>query len=711
MSSYNPQELAALGPYLSEFGVMAPSASSRAAVPVDIGTTISLQAMQQGLVQLGFKGTTGQPLIVDGKWGANTQFALGRYILSQKAKYPSAQAERNVSTVFFMPSGAAQALLTTLNQSARGRELLATKYDLAPAAGMDSNDGQSARGVLRALGIDIPTGYEWNQDVTDAWRYAAKTYGLSDAVQPYAGDKFRALVNTNTRVTLGVKSRAANATPTISMTTVRARLSGAPTPTARPVAVRPATPSTLSTQPSRSGLIDVNIGVAQDLLKALRVPFGIRDGKYGPGTRTAWGNAARARRLAPEFDRSGPLNAWVDPATLAALQAAARTPAAAPKAAPTDGKPTQPSKPGLVVYSVESAQKVLNALGFRLTIDRNFGPLTAAAWARAAATRKLDGAFDRAGPTTAWVAPNTQAALELEVANKSHPATIRTTPASAKTIPTYSTGEVASPQQDAANKIRAMATATLSVKTLQQAMRMANISPGATLGKFGGVRDTGAWDAVTEKMFLPLFGLSETYRPIWTLAFKMLVSSTKRSMKVLPDQANTATQLAKMWVAYVAKQAAAAKATAEPAVGGDPRSLSPTAPAPAPAVPAPAPQQAVVLGPQFTVTGQTPAQPAQPALPASSGSDMPSAPYAPMPSAPLPSADIPSAPIPSASADAPAPSGGGSQLVPDPSLSPSSSSSGSSVGIVLGILGVGALAILAMNQDGMGKPPQVARGR
>lgn len=74
-------------------------------------------------------------------------------------------------------------------------------------------------------------------------------------------------------------------------------------------------------------------------------------------------------------------------------------------------KPTTASKPGLVQMDIAPLQRLLNQLGEKLTQDGLFGPGTKGAWARQAQKRRLEPAFDRAGPKWAWVSQQTYAAL------------------------------------------------------------------------------------------------------------------------------------------------------------------------------------------------------------------------------------------------------------------------------------------------------------
>lgn len=506
------RELAALGPYLDEaFG----GVLGAAAPTMDLGVTLSIQAVQQGLNLRGYKGANGKPLTVDGKPGTNTSYALGKYLAYQKAKYPAAQASQDGGTFFFLPSAAANDLITSLNQSASGRAILN-----APAT-------TPAPAPKTAITVAKPA--------------ATKTVATSNASAAQV-----------------VSNRAAAA--------VRSK----------------------STLASRSGLTKVNVGTAQDMMRTIGWTKLTRDGLFGPHTAYDWAWSATYRNLPPEFDRAGPNEAWVDPATLEAVRRAAGSPSVGPKPAsaqkPSTGLPTQPSKPGLVKYSVAAAQLVLNKLGARLATDKLFGPGTRAAWQSAASKRKLDTAFDRASSTEAWVHPETQAALELAArgGGAAVPAKKATgeKPAPAPT-PTAkkATGEKEPPApkpstttQTVAAQLVKLATISVAVKTLQQAELASNNLTTDFKGRYPGVKDTGTWDAVTEKGFYTFFGidkLAEAPRAAWLAAMPKLVASNKKSLKVLPEQAAQIGKFAKAWQDYLAqKKATPAKPSTPGPVGG-----------------------------------------------------------------------------------------------------------------------------------------------
>ncbi len=101
-------------------------------------------------------------------------------------------------------------------------------------------------------------------------------------------------------------------------------------------------------------------------------------------------------------------------------------------------KPTQPSKPGLVQMEIRLLQSLLQKLGDKLTQDGAFGPATRTLWQKQAAKYKLDPAFDRASPTSAWVAQPTYAGLSsaaYPTAGVPAPKPVATAPTKAKAAP------------------------------------------------------------------------------------------------------------------------------------------------------------------------------------------------------------------------------------------------------------------------------------
>ena len=80
-------------------------------------------------------------------------------------------------------------------------------------------------------------------------------------------------------------------------------------------------------------------------------------------------------------------------------------------------KPTQPSQSGLVKKPVLELQRILNALGWStrtVNPDGDYGPAGRKAWDQSARKRKLNPAFDRAGPREAWVHPQTYSRLSAQ---------------------------------------------------------------------------------------------------------------------------------------------------------------------------------------------------------------------------------------------------------------------------------------------------------
>jgi hypothetical protein len=593
-------DLATLGSYLEEFGATAPSTGG-GAVAMDFGTSLSIQAVQHALNQKGYRGTTGQPLVEDGAQGPNTRYALARFVEAWKKQHPSAQAVPSTDTIYFLPAVLGNSLLETLRLDARGQQLLALHQTntsglrtgdrpLAPSgdataiAGAEVMPAQNAQQILRGLGILVPSTGRWDADTTDGWLYAARTFRLPETYKVIGGDPFRAVVDVNTASTLRVKSRYTPAS-TVSMATVRARLR-APTATSHTAAPPRVAPVVAKpTTASRSGLTKVGVGTAQDILRALRVTL-TRDGSFGPTTAGAWGRTALARKLRPEFDRAGPTEAWVDPTTLEALRAAVNAPtiSAKPPSAKvpaSSGLPMQPSKPGLTKHTVGAMQSILHAMGSRIVLDKKFGPATKASWASYSKLHKLDGVFDRASPTEAWVNEETYQSLHKVAYPTTRATGEKPEPAPAKkpgavTTPASSSAaaKLAAAEATAATALIKLANVTVPVKLLQQAELIANLT-GALRGKIPGVTESGVWSNTVENGFYTLFNYTGSSRNIWARAFKTLVAKDRKSVKLTPDRAQDVGLLAKAWQEHV--RAAAKKAPGAPA-----SSATPTRPKEAP---------------------------------------------------------------------------------------------------------------------------------
>lgn len=583
-------DLATLGGYLAEFGATAPSTDG-GAVAMDFGTALSIQAVQHALNQKGYRGTTGQPLVEDGAQGPNTRYALARFVEAWKKQYPSAQAVPGTDTIYFLPAVLGNSLLETLRLDARGQQLLAMHQTntsglrtgdrpLAPSgdataiAGAEVMPAQNAQQILRGLGILVPSTGRWDADTADGWLYAARTFQLPETYKAISGDPFRAVVDPNTASTLRVKSRYTPAS-TVSMATVRARLR-APTATSRAAAPPRVAPVVAKpTTASRSGLTKVGVGTAQDILRALGATIG-RDGSFGPATAGAWGRAALARKLPAEFDRAGPTEAWVDPKTLETLRAAVNAPhidskPPSAKVPTSSGLPTQPSKPGLTKHTVGAMQSILHAMGSRIVLDKKFGPATKASWASYSKLHKLDGVFDRASPTEAWVSEETYQSLHKvaypatrATGEKPEPAPVAKKPG-AVTAPASSSAAAkqAAAENSAALALIKLATVTVPVKLLQQAELIANYQ-GSKKGKIPGVTESGVWSNTVENGFYTVFDYAGAARNVWARAFKKLVSSNKQSVKMPPDRAQDIGLLAKVWQEHV-KAAKATKATSSSA--------------------------------------------------------------------------------------------------------------------------------------------------
>lgn len=297
--------------------------------------------------------------------------------------------------------------------------------------------------LLRAVGSPASAKLKdgkWGPTSKGEWERAARALGM-DASSSGAVGATQASVSVATYNALEQRARAV-------ALGVQKPLFGAAAPTPAkgsrspagptPVAPKPSASAGKPTQPSKAGLAKASVAAIQ----ALEIKLGAKiaqDGLFGPATKKAWAQSATKRKLDPTFDRAGPNEAWIAPATLQALTAAA-TSAKAPApikpktvAKTPAAKSTDPSKSGMTKVNVGQVQDIVRALGSTIKRDGLFGPATTAAWKTAATRRKLDGAFDRAGPIEAWVVPATFKELSAQVGDKK--AEPKTTPISAKTPP------------------------------------------------------------------------------------------------------------------------------------------------------------------------------------------------------------------------------------------------------------------------------------
>ena len=276
-----------------------------------------------------------------------------------------------------------------------------------PGAGNAFETSANVRAILRGLGSPVLPRGPVDTTLVQEWRRIATANQLNPSVSAKAGDGKMA-------VSAG------------TLSALRARNSGRST---APAPVRPVRTAPAGTKPSaapKPGTVVATVAELQTILKGIGYSRLPQDGAFGPNTVKAWQGATQRRGLDATIGRASGTEAWVNPATLAAMRTTtsiggksapvstpvvpARTPAV-----PTakTGKPTEPSKAGMVKGDVGALQSLLLKLGEKLKAGRDgsWGPDTAGAWMRAATKRQQDGTINRAGPTDAWVMPAALAAL------------------------------------------------------------------------------------------------------------------------------------------------------------------------------------------------------------------------------------------------------------------------------------------------------------
>jgi hypothetical protein len=158
-----------------------------------------------------------------------------------------------------------------------------------------------------------------------------------------------------------------------------------------------------SNSPVQSGLVRRTVADLQNILigigwKATTIPRpGSKDfGLFGPKTAGAWGTSSQSRKLNPTFNRASATEAFVDPATLAALSGGAQPQAAQPAAVVRPAQtaaPTTTPTGMLATHAVKDAFDILYGLGWttkKLPRSGVYTPMLAKAWGISATTRKLN---------------------------------------------------------------------------------------------------------------------------------------------------------------------------------------------------------------------------------------------------------------------------------------------------------------------------------
>ena len=181
--------------------------------------------------------------------------------------------------------------------------------------------------------------------------------------------------------------------------------------------------------PVQSGLMKRSVGELQNILiklgwKEANIPRpNARDfGMYGPKTASAWAQSSRTRRLNPTFERASATEAYVHPATFAALNGASVPSPMAPAPAAPAQAASQASAGEEVTFGATDAADILYALGWttkKLPRSQTYTPALSKAWAVSATSRGLNPRLRAAEYlSSVYVDGNTLTAMQAEARQK-----------------------------------------------------------------------------------------------------------------------------------------------------------------------------------------------------------------------------------------------------------------------------------------------------
>lgn len=308
-----------------------------------------------------------------------------------------------------------------------------------------------------------------------------------------------------------------------------------------------------------ANLLTTSISSVQQILNLYGAKLKI--GGAFPGTQAAWQHAAAGKGLSPVIENAGGTQVRVNRETYAGLsagpakkqtpaktaatpKASAKVPAtsspapaaklvaqakAAPIKAVAGEKPTAPSRADLVKASIGTLQDIVRKLGTKVTRDGMFGAATKNAWAARAKAKKVDGVFDRAGPSDAWVDQTTFATLSKAAGFAGAQPTGAPPSADPESGGTPAGNDVPAaedPMQKAVERFIAACTQQVDVLTVQQALMGTNMTEKAK-GLFNNVGGTGSWDAPTQEGFIRVMGLTGSALEIFKAAQPQLMSSSR----------------------------------------------------------------------------------------------------------------------------------------------------------------------------------------
>lgn len=495
------------------------------------------------------------------------------------AKGPSATTQQRKAlppAVASNPPAAANAVLTPHNTALKTRPTLQNPavYDEKLDTSQFHVNVDFMQKQLIKHGAQLKTDKTYGTKTVSVWQAFATRVGKSPRIERGA-DKYSAVVDAGAWgfLILSKKELDARLKPAGA-----ARAPAKAGPAAKSAAAANAKPTAATNQ----AYIKITVESAQQLIRKLGAKLTV-DKKYGPTTAKLWSEAAKRVGQDSGADRASATEMWVHPATYAALNAQATkgksssTPATRPGAA--SAKPTDATKEGMVQASVGIMQDILKRLGVKLTRDGNFGPSTRTAWMTKAKAKRLDGSFDRAGPTSAWIVPATYDALAA-AARMPGLAPINTGGAQQPAgggesqLPAGGDGEegqsggtepaAPSVEDRLAAQMIALATQTVTVQAVQ---KMLVVARRAAPSKFAGVEVTGSWDDATQAGYASI----SQYAPgIQTAAFEralptLLVGQNLRAPAAMATAITTGARIYDEGAAGAEKQQQTQQQEDEPA--------------------------------------------------------------------------------------------------------------------------------------------------
>lgn len=536
MTTFWGDDMATLGEYFAEFNAAAPK--------IDLGEEISILDVQKYLNRRGEKGANKKPLVEDGKWSNDTEFALRNFLAAYNrtnnsaATYQTLGADKllltgNVGKVIKAavklhgPTASAVAKPKPKTKASAKKKASAAKPTEPSKPGMAQVPVAQIQAVLKANGLKITADGSWGPTTQRLWQALAAKKGADPTINRAGPDSAWIVLDTLTRLS-------------------------SPQQTASAIATTP------------SADIVVTVESLQKILKARGVTsFGIVDKKYGPKTAAAWSKTATNVGLSPAISRVTGTTARVSRATyegLKELPPASTGTVPAPVAVPTSSTPTTPVNPveppalappsptSTVAVILSVIQKAWNEavlskpdLGKSITVNGKWGSATQNALAKLIGATAAKAAKLNKKKTAVLLSPTLSEQLGTLASR-------------------YDSRSQAQVQQSAQSNT----DVSMDVAKIQRALNAFNGRVDELLYPV-----TGAWDDKTKVGYMTMASI-----PVSSASgVDQRVSADRRSILGSPEVAKAVEVLAARWDAGRAAQAAQ------------------EAQAPAPPPPAPASQQ------------------------------------------------------------------------------------------------------------------------